>query len=111
VIQIQSAEVNYTLNCGSISESSRLLLVYLTNNGLLYTKQLIFFAIGARSIHDEIMTTFKFARPKIILDWFHLEKKFAEGYGMAFKGKEIRNGYLGMVSLCFGRATWTGPSS
>jgi hypothetical protein len=43
------------------------------------------------------MTTFIFARPKIILDWFHLKKKFADGYGMAFKGKEIRNEYLGQV--------------
>jgi hypothetical protein len=41
---------------------------------------------------------FSFTQYKIILDWFHLLKKFREFFSMAFKGKEISkkqvNGYL-----------------
>jgi hypothetical protein len=56
----------------------------------MYYKQSVFIADWCRSIYNEVMMIFRFVRPKIILYWFHLEKKFS----MAFEGKEIRNEYL-----------------
>jgi hypothetical protein len=47
---------------------------------------------------------FSFTGFKIILDWYHLQKKFAEFFSVAFKGKEIRDAQLNAVTplLWFG---------
>jgi hypothetical protein len=63
-------------------------------NNILNNLQLVFFSDGARMIHETINQMFSFTKYKIILDWHHLVKKFKEYSSMAFKGKEIRNGFL-----------------
>jgi len=67
----------------------------------------VFFTDGARDIHNEISRRFGFANYKIILDWYHLEKKCKEFESsarrtlcMALKGKEIRNEFLAELTPC-----------
>jgi hypothetical protein len=66
-------------------------------NGVLSDSPLVFFTDGARCIHNEIEKMFSFTKYKIILDWYHLVKRFREYYGMAFRGKEISGEYLGAI--------------
>jgi len=60
----------------------------------------VFFTDGAREIHKEISRMFGFANYKIILDWYHLEKKCKELLSMALKGREIRNDFLDELTPC-----------
>jgi hypothetical protein len=57
----------------------------------------VFFTDGARTIHNEIEKVFSFTDYKLILDWYHLKKKFQEFFSMAFKGRTIRNSQLNVI--------------
>jgi hypothetical protein len=71
--------------------------VYLAFNCLLFRKPIVFFTDGARTIHNEIERMFSFTSCKIILDWYHVKKKFSVHFSMAFKGREIRNAQLSII--------------
>lgn len=52
---------------------------------------LVFFTDGARNLRLAIQNAFSFIPFKIILDWFHLEKKCKNLLSMAIKGKQVKN--------------------
>jgi hypothetical protein len=104
VIQIESQEGKYIINGDGLDVTSRILSGFLVKNNILNNLQIVFFSDGARQIHEKIEDMFSFTKYKIILDWYHVVKKFKEFSSMAFKGRDIRNEFLGKIlpSLWFG---------
>jgi hypothetical protein len=104
VVHLQSNAGQYTLAGSGIGATLRMMMGFLAFNNLLHSQPIVFFTDGARVIHNEIERMFGFVSYKLVLDWFHLMKKFAEGFSMAFKGKKIRNAQLSLVEklLWFG---------
>jgi len=86
----------YVLNAPCVEKILILVFAFLLYNGLLNRAgQLIFFIDGAADLRLAIQSLFLGLLPfKIILDWFHLEKKCKERLSMAMKGKVIRNKVL-----------------
>jgi hypothetical protein len=99
VIHVENEEGKYHLNASSLFSTLKMLIGFLLCNDSL-KKQLVFFTDGAREIHNEIHRMFGFAGYKIILDWYHLEKKCKEKLSMALKGREIRNEFLKELTPC-----------
>ena len=93
VIHIQSGKKTYILNTTSIISGLKMLIGFLLFNGLL-KKQIVIFADGAREINNVVHKMLHFANFKIILDWYHLEKKLKEQLSMALRGSKIRNEFL-----------------
>jgi hypothetical protein len=93
VAHIQHDMKSYILSSDSVGACLRLVLGLLIFNGLL-RKQIVIFADGAKSINSAILKMLPFLNFKIILDWYHLEKKFYEQMGMALKGAKIKNEFL-----------------
>jgi len=93
VIHVENGNGKYILNAANLFCTLKILLGFLLCNDSL-KKQLVFFTDGARTIHNEINRMFAFSNYKIILDWYHLEKKCKELLSMALKGREIRNEFL-----------------
>ena len=70
------------------------LSAFLLHN-LLFGKRLQIFTDGHRALNAAISKHFKwYKNMQIILDWFHLCKKFKEELSMAMKGRVLRNGAL-----------------
>ena len=93
VAHIQYGKKSYILNSHSVGACLRLILGLLLINGLI-RKQIVIFADGAKSINSAIQKIFPFLSFKIILDWYHLEKKFYEQLGMALKGAKVKNEFM-----------------
>ena len=107
VAHIQHGEKSYTLNSRSVVSCLRLVLGLLLINGLA-RKQIVIFADGAKSINNAIQKMLPFLNFKIILDWYHLEKKFYEQLGMALKGSKVKNEFMKeklMPCLWFGNVS------
>jgi hypothetical protein len=71
---------SHVLRSPSIDGALRLLLAFLTANGLVGQK-MTFLIDGERSLRGKIESKFK--NSKVILDWFHLDKKIKELFSMA----------------------------
>lgn len=99
VIHVESNKKSYILNANSLRSCIKLLIGFLLYNGLL-KKQIVIFADGARSIHGIVEKMLSFANYKIILDWYHLNKKCKEQLSMALKGSKIRNEFLDLLMPC-----------
>jgi len=99
VIHIQHRNGSYVLNAASLISGVRLLLGFLLFNGLA-KKQIVVFADGARTIHTAVRKMLHFANVKIILDWYHLDKKCKEFLSLALKGSKIRNEFLDILMPC-----------
>ena len=99
VIHIQSGKKTYTLNSACVISGLRMLIGFLLFNGLI-KKQLVIFADGAREINSAVIKMLGFANIKVILDWYHLEKKFKEQLSMALRGSKIRNEFLDELRPC-----------
>jgi hypothetical protein len=93
VAHIQNKEAKtYTLNTSTVSQMMTIVLAFLLSNGLLSKSgSLVFFTDGARDLRSAIQGIFHFISFKIILSWFHLEKKCKDLLSMAIKGKEVKN--------------------
>jgi len=69
-------------------------LAFLLNNGLLGLNIKVC-TDGKRSLQDAIVSFFSWHKSlSMLLDWFHLVKKFKEDLSLACKGREIRNRHL-----------------
>ena len=103
VIHVQHKDGKYILNSATIFGCLKLLLGFLLCGDLL-NRQLVFFTDGAKDIHNEITRLFAFANHKIILDWWHLNKKLKEELSRAMNGRAVRNAAVDIVSslLWFG---------
>jgi len=99
VVHVESDDRKYILKSSNVFGVLRLLLGFLLRGGLL-KKQLVFFTDGAREIHNAISRMFAFANYKIILDWYHLQKKCKEQLSMGLKGSKIRNEFLDELLPC-----------
>ena len=96
VAHIQNRESKtYTLNTATVSQMMTIVLAFLLSNGMLCKSgSLVFFTDGARDLRSAISGTFNFLPFKIILDWFHLEKKCKDLLSMAINGKKVKNELL-----------------
>src|SRR5258708_22573082 len=66
----------------------------LLNEMMSKSGSLVFFTDGVRDLHLAIQNVFSFIPFKIILDWYHLEKKCKDLLSMAIKGKQVKNQML-----------------
>lgn len=91
VARIEHNGQGFTLVGPSLFTLLRFVLAFLLRNAL--TKQrLRFYVDGQRSLQDAILTFFSWhPAVSLILDWFHVVKKFKELLSMAMKGRELRN--------------------
>jgi hypothetical protein len=96
VAHIQNKESKtYTAVSPTVSQMMTIVLAFLLSNGLLSIPgSLVFFTDGARNIRKAIQDTFYFVPFKIILDWFHLEKKCKDLLSMAISGKQAKHQIL-----------------
>jgi hypothetical protein len=96
VAHIQNKEgKTYVLNTSAIPQMMIIVLAFLLSNELLSNPgSLVFFTDGARDIRKAIQDAFSFLPFKIILDWYHLEKKCKDLLSMAINGKQIKNRIL-----------------
>lgn len=96
VAHIQNKELKtYTLNTATVSQMMTIVLAFLLSNGMLCKPgSLVFFTDGARDLRSAISGMFNFLPFKIILDWFHLEKKCKDLLSMAINGKKVKNQLL-----------------
>ena len=82
----------YTLTTATIAQMMIVLLAFLLSNGLMIVSgPVVFFTDGAQDLLGAIQKVFAFLPFKLILDWYHLDKKCQERLSMAMKGKEKRN--------------------
>ena len=88
VAHFENKDGKYAFNGDGIANVLRLVMGFMAFNNYLLIQPLVFFTDGAKNIHEEIKRTCKFTRFKIILDYYHLSKKFKELFSMAFNGKK-----------------------
>jgi hypothetical protein len=94
VAQFHSNVGEYAVTGDGVGSTLQLIMGFLAFNGLLFSRPIVFFTDGARTIHSEIEKMFSFTSFKIVLDWYHLWKKFGEFFSMACRAKKIRNARL-----------------
>jgi hypothetical protein len=96
VAHIQNgASKTYTLNTSNIAQMMIIVLAFLCHNELLSIPgPLGFFTDGARDLRSAIQNMFSFLSFKIILDWYHLEKKCKDLLSMAINGKQVKQQIL-----------------
>ena len=99
VVHVQSGRKSCILNSESVVNGLRMLIGFLLFNRLL-KKQIVIFADGAREINNTVAKMLHFANYKVILDWYHLEKKCKEQLSMALRGSKIRNEFLDELLPC-----------
>jgi hypothetical protein len=81
----------YTLNTPTIVQMMIIMLAFLLHNELMSQPGLVvFFTDGARDLRSAILDRFRFLSFKIILDWYHLEKKCKDLLSMAISGKTAK---------------------
>jgi len=96
VAHIQSNKgETYTVTTTTIAQMMMVLVAFLLSNGLmLIAGPVVFFTDGAQDLLGPIGKVFAFLPFKLILDWYHLDKKCQQRLSMAMKGKEKRNAVL-----------------
>ena len=94
VAQIERPGQRFTLTGTGVAQVLRFVLAFLLTNALL-VQRLKVFTDGQRHLQGTIMSFFSWhPRLSLILDWFHLVKKFKEDLSLACRGREIRNRHL-----------------
>lgn len=94
VARIEHAGKGFTLTGRSVMEVLRFVLAFLLNNDLLGLNIKVC-TDGLRSLQNAILIFFSWhPHLTLLLDWFHLVKKFKEDLSLACKGREIRNQHL-----------------
>jgi len=96
VAHIQSGKgETYTVTTATIAQMMIVLVAFLLSNGLmLIAGPIVFFTDGAQDLLVPIQKVVAFLPFKLILDWYHLDKKCQQRLSMAMKGKEKRNTVL-----------------
>lgn len=94
VAHVETEQGNYVLSgLGVVALLKRVLAFLLANS--LTTRTLIVFVDGQRSLHKAVTEVLGcFRNWRVILDWYHLEKRCREDLSMALKGRAIRNEVL-----------------
>ena len=97
VAQIEKPGQGYTLTGSSVAQVLRFILAFLLNNGLV-NNRLCLFTDGQRSLQDSVLSFFAWHPcTMMILDWYHVVKKFKEGLSLACCGRSFRNKHLWII--------------
>lgn len=95
IAHIEKENGQYILNGTSNEQVLKILMAFLLHNQLLRGHGILFFVDGARNLHASILSFFQWLPGlRIILDWYHLEKKCEYELSLALKGSKIRNDIL-----------------
>lgn len=104
VARIEQGPMRFTLSGSSLGQVLRFVLAFLLNNDLL-SGRVHFFTDGYKSLQKTIVVFFAWhPRVWLLLDWYHLVKKFKEDLSLACRGRAIRNQHL----HCLVRFLWYG---
>ena len=104
VVKVLSDKEEHTLTGIGMEGVFRVLLGFLLFNQLLTHQSLIFFTDGAKNIRSNINKFFSFRPFRIILDWYHLDKKCGEHLSLGIQGTQKRN----QVWEALRRVLWVG---
>lgn len=97
VARIDQGAKSFTLSGGSVGQVLRFVLAFLLGNGLLSGRVHVF-TDGYKSLQNAIVAFFAWhPRVWLVLDWYHLVKKFKEDLSLACRGRAIRNGHLRLL--------------
>ena len=98
----------YAVTGKSISSALKTTLAIFLEQHLLENRQIIVFSDGARSIKNWVNSIFGFAKPKIIVDWKHIQKKCNEYFSMALNGGKANKEKRGEIKREFYGRLWVG---
>ncbi len=88
---------SYVLNGYSTIQVLRILIAFIFHNKLS-KHRIQFFTDGHTALNDAIRKRFSWiTNIGIILDWYHLVKKFKEQLSLAMKGRDLRNQILRQI--------------
>jgi len=90
IIHIVYKQSSYLLNGKGIIGTLIFLTAFMLNNNIADSGNLVFFVDGARDLQNAIVDMYGWRGYKLILDWFHLEKKCKEFLSMIVKGKFVK---------------------
>ncbi len=94
VAQIEHKGQCFTLTGTSVHQVLLFVLAFVLNNSLIGLP-LRFFTDGYRSLQNAIIDFFSWhPAVSLVLDWFHLVKKFKEELSLACRGRKLRNQHL-----------------
>jgi hypothetical protein len=97
VAHIESRAGQYLISGHSAAWVLRLVVAFLVQNRLL-GGNLIVFADGQKTLHASVRLALGWVTGmRIILDWYHLQKKCAEQLSLGLRGRAIRNQVLAEV--------------
>ena len=95
IAHVEKNKQSYIINGTGTLSVLRLVVAFLLHNQLLKNHYLQFFVDGARTLHGAIGGLFAWLpHVRIILDWYHLEKKCEYELSLVLKGSKIRNTVL-----------------
>jgi len=94
VARIEHNDKGFTLTGRNLTEVLLFVLGFLLNNQL-FLFHIMICTDGQRNLQDTILSFFSWhSKFTMLLDWFHVVKKFKEDLSLACKGREIRNRHL-----------------
>ncbi len=97
VARIEQGSKHFTLSASSLGQVLRFVLAFLLHNNLLGGR-LHLFTDGYRSLQDTLLMFFAWhPRVWLVLDWYHVVKKFKEDLSRACGAREVRNRHLGTL--------------
>lgn len=97
VARIEHKGKGFTLTARSVSEVLKYVLAVLLCNNLIGNK-IVLCTDGQKSLQSAIVSFFSWhTQVLLLLDWFHIVKKFKEDLSLACKGRDIRNNHLKQI--------------
>lgn len=94
VARLEQGAKHFTLSGSSLGQVLCFVLAFLLNNDLLGGR-IHFFTDGYKSLQSTIAAFFAWhPRVWLLLDWYHLVKKFKEDLSLACRGRALRNRHL-----------------
>ena len=94
IARLERGQKRFTLSGGGVQQVLHLVLAFLLNNALL-SGRLQIFTDGYKGLQNAIATFFAWhPRVWLLLDWYHLVKKFKEDLSLACRGRALRNQHL-----------------
>lgn len=94
VARIEHAGRGFTFSGSSLHPVLGFVLAFLLSNGLV-ARRWLFFTDGQRSLQNAIAGFFAWhGAASLLLDWYHVVKKFREELSLACTGREVRNRHV-----------------
>ena len=107
VTRVEQGTKRFTLSGASLGQVLRFVLAFLLHNDLLGGR-LHLFSDGYRSLQDTLLAFFAWhPRVWLVLDWYHVVKKFKEDLSRACRARKVRNRHLATLM----RLLWYGMAS